>query len=298
MLQRLVPGWRGKLAVLVLLGFAFTDFVITMTLSAADSAAHLVENPYVPAAFHHPLGVTLVLLTLLSLVFLRGFHEAIGLAVVIGPPTCARPRAPGRGGLRRIDPEVLPASTPTAHAVRWRCPSRVPCFRLALGCPASSSGVSHAARGERRRRRPREAAGRIRERGACLPPPRPCERRPRPVERRRACSSPRRRLEKGSRASGRPRLSGPGYLGSSFHPARPATSTILWFAGASAMATLLNLVPLLPLRHGGLGARNQPCARLHRRRLRGDRRLRRGRTQARAHATGLRCSRPGLSRSP
>ena len=83
MLQRLLPSWRGKIVVLVLLGFAFTDFIITITLSAADSAAHIIENPYVPEGFHHPVLVTLVLLAALGAVFLRGFREAIGLAVVI-----------------------------------------------------------------------------------------------------------------------------------------------------------------------------------------------------------------------
>src|ERR1700681_1969403 len=35
MLARLVQGWGGKVLVLVLLGFAATDFVITKTMSAA-----------------------------------------------------------------------------------------------------------------------------------------------------------------------------------------------------------------------------------------------------------------------
>jgi hypothetical protein len=57
--------------------------VITITLSAADATAHIIGNPFVPAAFDHPIVLTLVLLGLLSAVFLKGFREAIGLAVVI-----------------------------------------------------------------------------------------------------------------------------------------------------------------------------------------------------------------------
>src|SRR5215831_13778027 len=45
MLEQLVHGWKGKTLVLILLGFAATDFVITKTLSAADAAVHLIHNP-------------------------------------------------------------------------------------------------------------------------------------------------------------------------------------------------------------------------------------------------------------
>jgi len=86
-LENLLKGWRSKFFVLVMLGFASTDFIITITLSAADAALHLTENP----VMHHLMGgsqliVTIIFITLLITVFLRGFREAIGLAMLIAIP--------------------------------------------------------------------------------------------------------------------------------------------------------------------------------------------------------------------
>src|SRR5438874_12229673 len=79
MLERLLSWWQGKLFVLILLGFVATDFVITITLSAADATAHVAENPFTPEVLrHYEVGVTLVLIALLGGIFLKGFKEAIG----------------------------------------------------------------------------------------------------------------------------------------------------------------------------------------------------------------------------
>jgi len=82
MLERLLPWWEGKLFVLCLLGFAATDFIITITLSAADATAHALENPFVPQALApYRVEVTLAIVALLGVIFLKGFGEAIVLAV-------------------------------------------------------------------------------------------------------------------------------------------------------------------------------------------------------------------------
>jgi hypothetical protein len=83
MLERLFPEWGGKVFVLVLLGFATTDFIITMTLSAADAAAHFVHNPFAPKWLTSQMLVTLLLLAILGAIFLKGFKEAIGIAVIL-----------------------------------------------------------------------------------------------------------------------------------------------------------------------------------------------------------------------
>jgi len=86
MLENLLSRWKGKLFVLALLGFASTSFIITITLSAADATAHIVENPFVVEHTnfeHHRIIVTLVLIAALGAIFLRGFKEAIGIAVIL-----------------------------------------------------------------------------------------------------------------------------------------------------------------------------------------------------------------------
>src|SRR5215475_3017640 len=90
MLENLLHGWWGKVLVLALLGFAATDFVITMTLSAADAAQHAIENPFIqPFVGHARMELTLGLLALLAIVFLKGFQEAIGLATFVAVPYLA-----------------------------------------------------------------------------------------------------------------------------------------------------------------------------------------------------------------
>ncbi|MGW0210970.1 amino acid transporter, partial [Streptomyces sp. NPDC003233] len=84
MLERLLSFWKGKLFVLTLLGFAATDFLITITLSAADASTHLIENPHLTSTLHGgQMLITLILVALLGAVFLKGFLEAIGVAFAL-----------------------------------------------------------------------------------------------------------------------------------------------------------------------------------------------------------------------
>jgi hypothetical protein len=84
MLEYLLSFWKGKVFVLCLLGFVATSWAITITLSASDAAVHVAENPLVPASFRdQDVLITLVLVGLLGAVFLKGFREAIGIAVAV-----------------------------------------------------------------------------------------------------------------------------------------------------------------------------------------------------------------------
>ena len=132
MLERLLSYWPSKVLVLSLIGFVATGFIITITLSAADASAHLVENPFLTDALHgQEVWLTLVLLALLGAVFLKGFGEAIGIAVVLvvgyiglsAVVVVERVLAhrPAPRHLHRLDQRRHPTPTPP----RWRSSARL-----------------------------------------------------------------------------------------------------------------------------------------------------------------------------
>ncbi|MGZ4509165.1 MAG: hypothetical protein ACXVX8_10835 [Blastococcus sp.] len=255
MLERLLSFWKGKIFVLALLGFAATDFVITMTLSAADASAHIVENPHIPSGMHgHEVAITLGLLALLGAVFLRGFTEAIGVAVGLVAVYLALNVVVVAVGLWKVatTPRLVSdwgAALTAQHGnpVAMIAIALLVFPKLALGLSGFETGVAvmphvQGAPGDTEER----PLGRIR--GAkrllttaavimsvfllttsvittlLIPPA---------------------EFQPGGQANGRAlAFLAHEYLGSTFGTVYDAsTVAILWFAGASAMAGLLNLIP-------------------------------------------------------
>ena len=149
MLENLVTGWKSKALVLVLLGFAATDFVITITLSAADAAKHAIENPYLNSAIgEHQILVTLAIVTVLAAVFLKGFTEAIGLAALAAVPYLALNLVVlGRGAWEVMTHPALVEAWQTALEARGDPAMLVAGAllvfpRLALGLSGFETGVS------------------------------------------------------------------------------------------------------------------------------------------------------------
>ncbi|AQY20618.1 hypothetical protein T261_08436 [Streptomyces lydicus] len=262
MLERLLSFWKGKLFVLTLLGFAATDFLITITLSAADASTHLVENPHVSGILHNQqMIVTLILVALLGAVFLKGFLEAIGVAVALVGLYLALNVVVVVVGLWHVAtaPHVV---TDWSHALTTEHGNVLAMVgvallvfpKLALGLSGFETGVAVMPHVE----------------GA------PDDTEERPVGRIRGTKKllttaavimsaflvltsfittlliPEGEFKPGGAANGRAlAYLSHEYLGNAFGTVYDiSTIAILWFAGASAMAGLLNLMPQYLPRYG------------------------------------------------
>ncbi|MFL5759816.1 MAG: amino acid transporter [Thermomicrobiales bacterium] len=262
MLERLLGWWQGKLFVLALLGFVMTDFIITITLSAADATAHVLENPLAPDSLgDHRIGVTLFLITLLGLVFLKGFKEAVGIAVgLVSVYLVLNVVVIGVAFEHILTNPVVVADWKDAlfvergNVVTMIAVSLVLFPKLALGLSGFETGVAvmPLVKGYPNDHE-RKPIGRIRNTHKML---------------RTAAllmsvflitSSfattvliPHQEFEDGGEANGRAlAFLAHEYLGSGFGTVYDvSTILILWFAGASAMAGMLNIVPRYLPRYG------------------------------------------------
>jgi hypothetical protein len=262
MLERLLPFWRGKFFVLALLGFALTDFIITITLSAADAAAHVVENPHVPEFLHDgQMMITLTLIALLGAVFLKGFSEAIGLAVgLVGVYLALNLIVIGVGAWHIVtDWSVVGDWTSALHTQHGSVLAMIGLSvlvfpQLALGMSGFETGV--AVMGHVKGAPGDTAAapvGRIRNTRKLLTAAAVT------MSVYLIASSlvttlliPQHEFEEGGGAYGRAlAYLAHLYLGDVFGSVYDvSTIAILWFAGASAMAGMLNLIPRYLPRYG------------------------------------------------
>lgn len=262
MLERLLGFWWGKLFVLVLLGFAATDFIITMTLSAADATAHVLENPVVmPYLQGGDVVVTMVFLALLGAVFLRGFKDAIGVAVVLVASYLTLNLVVIAVALWQVATHpVLITSWQHAVLAQHGNPLAMVAIaivvfpKLALGLSGFETGVAvmphiQGAPGDT----PAQPTGRIRGTKRLLSTAAGI------MSAYLITSSivttlliPPREFQTGGAAEGRAlAYLAHAYLGNVFGTVYDvSTIVILWFAGASAMAGLLNLIPRYLPRYG------------------------------------------------
>lgn len=248
MLQKIFPAWGGKVFVLVMLGFATTDFVITMTLSAADGAAHFIGNPITPHWMDHQIVITLLILAVLCGIFLKGFKEAIGIATVLVVAYLALNGVVVAVAIRDIihHPEVMSnwhLALQNTHESYWRMflVSVILFPRLALGLSGFETGVAvmpliKAANTDERIRNARYlliTAAVIMSVFLML------------TSVVTTVLIPAKQFAPGGDANGRAMAYlAHQYLGSTLGSAYDvSTILILGFAGASAMAGLLNLIP-------------------------------------------------------
>ena len=255
MLERLLSFWRGKLFVLCLLGFVATSWIITITLSASDATAHLTENPLVPGFLHdYEVAITIALLALLGAVFLKGFKEAIGVAVsIVGVYLLLNLVVVGAGFYQILsDPQVF-AGWREALFSNYGNPLTIVAVsflvfpRLALGLSGFETGVSmmplvHAdGADEQERKHNRIANTRKLLTVAALI-----------MSVYLVTTSfittvlvPPQEFAPGGQANGRAlAYLAHEFLGNAFGTVYDISSIlILWFAGASAMAGLINIVP-------------------------------------------------------
>ncbi|MFW9258394.1 amino acid transporter [Nostoc sp. CALU 546] len=262
MLERLLPWWQGKLLVLCLLGFVATDFIITITLSAADATAHIIENPLTPNWLHNQtIAVTLILVALLGAVFLRGFREAIGIAVVlVGVYLLLNFIVVGVGSYQILTHPGAIANWQTALFARHSNPllligiSLLIFPKLALGLSGFETGVTvmPLVKGSSNDT-PQHPKGRIRNTRKLLTTAALI------MSFFLLTSSfittlliPVAEFASGGKANGRAlAYLAHLYLGDGFGTIYDlSTISILWFAGASAMAGLLNIVPRYLPRYG------------------------------------------------
>nr|WP_236940926.1 amino acid transporter [Frondihabitans sp. 762G35] len=262
MLERLLPWWGGKLFVLVLLGFAATDFMITITLSAADASAHAIENPFAPSWFHGAqVPITLFLILLLAIVFLRGFKEAIGIAVVlVGVYLVLNAVVIGVTLVSALSQPIVIGNWWEALTRQYSSPflavgvSLLVFPKLALGLSGFETGVAVMPQiSGAKEDTPKSPLGRIRGAQRLLTTAAII------MSVFLLTSSfattlliPQKEFEQGGAANGRAlAYLAHEYLGNGFGTVYDvSTIFILWFAGASAMAGLLNLVPRYLPRYG------------------------------------------------